>query len=61
MWGTLSNVIRHPNCNLIELELYNAGINDTGAKLLGAAISGSSMKALNLGMMKHIGQLLQRL
>jgi len=48
-WRALSTVIQHPNCKLIELDLHNTGINDEGADILGSALSGSSLKVLNLG------------
>ena len=53
-WGALSTVLQSPNCNLIELELYNTGINDDGAELLGSALCGSSLKTLNLSLNQSI-------
>jgi len=48
-WWALSNVIRHPSCKIVELGLYDTGINDESASLLGSALVSSSIKALNLG------------
>jgi len=53
-WRALSTVFQSPNCNLIELELFNTGINDEGAELLGSALCGSSLKTLNLSLNKSI-------
>ena len=49
-WWALSNVIRHPNCKLIELGLHDAGIDDESANVLGSALSGSSLKILDLSV-----------
>jgi len=47
-WQALSNVIQHPNSKLTTLAISDSNLVDTGAKLLGIALSGSSVKALNL-------------
>jgi len=48
-WRALSTFIRHPNCKLVDLGLYDIGINDESANLLGSALhSSSSIKILNL-------------
>jgi len=47
-WQALSNVIQHPNSKLTTLAISDSNLIDTGAKLLGSALSGSSVKALNL-------------
>lgn len=46
-WQALSTVLQH--CNLIELGLFNTGINDDTAVILGTGLRGSSLKVLNLG------------
>ena len=48
-WQTLSTVLQHPKCNLIELGLFNTDINDDTAVILGNGLRGSSLKVLNLG------------
>jgi len=53
-WRALSPVIRHPNCNLIELELYHTRINDERANILGGILRGSSIKALHLNYNRSI-------
>ena len=47
-WRALSTVLQYPNCKLIDLDLRNTGINDDVARLLGSALSGSSVKVLDL-------------
>jgi len=47
-WRALSTVLNHPNCKLIDLDLRNTGINDDATSLLGSALSGSSVKVLDL-------------
>jgi len=53
-WRALSNVIRHPNCNLLALDLHDTGIDNAGADKLGSALSRSSVKALDLSWNKSI-------
>jgi len=47
-WRALSNVLQHPNCKLTNLNLGWTKINDEGAIIVGGALSGSSVKSLNL-------------
>ena len=53
-WRALSNVIRHPNCKLTTLSLGWNSITDEGAVILGNALSGASVKALDLCYNKSI-------
>ena len=53
-WRALSNVIRHPNCKLLALDLHDTGIDNAGADKLGSALSRSSVKALDLSWNKSI-------
>jgi hypothetical protein len=55
LWA-LSNIIRHPNCKLVELGLYDTGINDESASVLGSALSGFSLKVLDLASNKSINR-----
>jgi len=47
-WRELLTVLQYPNCKLVDLDLRNTGINDEVASLLGSALSGSSVKVLDL-------------
>ena len=47
-WRALSNVIQHPKCRLIHLQLFGTEINDESADMLGSSLRGSSIKNLNL-------------
>ena len=53
-WRQLSTVLQHPNCKLIDLDLRNAEIDIEGANVLGDALSGSSVKALDLSFNRNI-------
>jgi len=54
-WQALSNVIQHPTCKLVQLDLPSTLINDDATNFLGtAAISSTSLKALNLSSNKSI-------
>jgi len=44
----LSTVLRHPNCTLTNLSLSSNGLNDEGLNVLGSALSGSSVRVLEL-------------
>jgi len=57
-WRALSTVIQHPNCKLTKLSLSWNDITDEGAIIVGGALSGSSVKALDLchnTLISHIG------
>ena len=45
---SLSAVIRHTNCKLTKLSLSSTGLNDETVNILGSALSGSSVKVLDL-------------
>jgi len=47
-WRALSTILQHPNCKLIDLDLPYAGIDNVSLSILGSALRGSSIKALNL-------------
>jgi len=47
-WRALSNVLRHPNCKLVHLDLFSTGLTDDIADILGSALIGSSLKTLIL-------------
>ena len=53
-WGALSTVLRHPNCKLVDLDVNNNGINDETAEVLGSALRGSLVMALNLSSSNSI-------
>jgi len=53
-WRALSTVIRHPKCKLTKLSLSWNNITDEGAIIVGGALSGSSVKALDLCHNKSI-------
>jgi len=53
-WKKLSTVLRHPSCKLVDLGLYNAGLNDEGTNILGKAFSSTSIKSLDLGFNESI-------
>ena len=53
-WRHLSTVISDPNCKLIDLELRSAEIDTEGANALEYALSGSTMKALDLSFNRKI-------
>ena len=56
-WRELSTVIRHPNCKLTKLSLSWNEIDDEGAIIVGSALSGSSVKALDLCHNKSISHI----
>ena len=47
-WQALSTVIRHPNCQLVKLELQDTLDSDNELSILGNALIGSSVKILDL-------------
>ena len=47
-WQALSTVIRHPNCQLVKLELQDTLDSDNELRILGNALIGSSVKGLDL-------------
>jgi len=53
-WNELSKVLRGPNCKLVHLDLFGAGIYDNAINTLGNALRGSSVKALDLSNNKFI-------
>jgi len=53
-WRALSAVLQSANCNLVDLGLYNTGMNDEGVNLLGTALVSSSVSTLNLSNNKSI-------
>ena len=53
-WRELLTVLQHPNCKLVDLDLRSTGINDEVASLLGSALSGSSVKVLDLEYIRSI-------
>ena len=58
-WRALSTVLQHPNCKLIKISLnHNANIKNKsvheGVNILGSALRGSSVKALDLSSNKSI-------
>jgi len=54
-WQAFSTFLRHPKCKLVQLDLPSTLINDDATNLLGtAAISSTSLKALNLSSNKSI-------
>ena len=56
-WRVLSTVIRHPNCKLVQLDLFSTGLNDDIADILGSALCGlSSLKALDLSNNRSISR-----
>jgi len=53
-WRALLPVLQHPNCKLVELNLCHNEINDEGAIILGSALSGSSVKNIDLSFNQSI-------
>jgi len=53
-WNELSKLLRDPNCKLINLDLFGAGISDDAAKTLGSALNGSPVKTIDLSNNKFI-------
>jgi len=53
-WRALSTVLQSPNCKLIELKLYDTGMNDEGANLLGTALVSLSVSTLDLSSNESI-------
>jgi len=53
-WRALSAVLQSANCNLVELTLYNTGMNDEGVNLLGTALVSSSVSTLDLSSNESI-------
>ena len=53
-WRALSNVLRDPNCKLVELDLHDAGIDDESADVLGSALASLSVSTLNLSSNRSI-------
>jgi len=47
-WQALSTLLRHPNCTLTNLSLSSTKLNDEGVSILASALSGSSLKQLDL-------------
>jgi len=52
----LSAVIRDPNCNLKKISLNWTGLTDERSNILGAALSGSSVKVLHLSHNESISR-----
>ena len=53
-WNELSKILYNPNCKLVNLDLFGAVINDDAMNTLGNALSGSSVKVLDLSNNKFI-------
>ena len=53
-WRALAPVLQHTNCKLTKLSLKQTSVHDEGAKILGSALNGSSLKFLNLALNNSI-------
>jgi len=54
-WRALSNVLQHPNCKLVALDLYGTDLDDVSATLMGSSLCClPSLKVLSLSANRSI-------